>query len=62
MILQKFVIGQMFKSKKFWYAVSSIVVPILCNMFGMDEESATKVFYSLISLVLGQGIADSGKK
>lgn len=62
MILQKLVLGQMFKSKKFWYAISSIVVPILCNTLGMDEATATNVFYSLLTLVLGQGIADSGKK
>jgi|TARA_B100001094_G_C18189440_1_gene806090 hypothetical protein len=62
MILQKLVLGQMFKSKKFWYAISSIVVPIICNTLGMDEETATKMFYSLLTLVLGQGIADSGKK
>jgi hypothetical protein len=62
MILQKLVLGQMFKTKKFWYAISSIVVPIICNTLGMDEETATKMFYSLLTLVLGQGIADSGKK
>jgi hypothetical protein len=62
MILQKLVLGQMLKSKKFWYAISSIVVPIICNTLGMDEETATKMFYSLLTLVLGQGIADSGKK
>lgn len=61
-MLQKMLIGQIFKSKKFWYAVSSIVVPILCNTLGMDEATATNVFYSLLTLVLGQGIADSGKK
>jgi uncharacterized membrane protein YgaE (UPF0421/DUF939 family) len=61
-MIQKMLIGQIFKSKKFWYAVSSIVVPILCNSFGLDEEVATNTFYSLLALVLGQGIADSGKK
>jgi hypothetical protein len=61
-MIQKMLIGQIFKSKKFWYAVSSIVVPILCNTLGMDEATATNVFYSLLTLVLGQGIADSGKK
>jgi uncharacterized membrane protein YgaE (UPF0421/DUF939 family) len=61
-MIQKLLIGQIFKSKKFWYAISSIVVPILCNTLGMDEATATNVFYSLLTLVLGQGIADSGKK
>ena len=61
-MIQKLLIGQIFKSKKFWYAISSIVVPILCNTLGMDEATATNVFYSLLTLVLGQGLADSGKK
>jgi hypothetical protein len=52
----------MLKSKKFWYAISSIVVPVMCKFLGMDVETATQVFYSLLTLVLGQGIADSGKK
>ena len=42
-MFKNFLIGQMLKSKKFWYAVSSIVVP-------------------LITLVVGQGIADSARK
>ena len=52
----------MFKSKKFWYAVASIVVPVIVTYLGVDEETATKLFYAAIALVLGQGIADSGKK
>jgi len=63
-MIQKMLIGKMFKSKKFWYAVSSIVVPMICSIefLGIDEETGTKMFYSLLTLVLGQGIADSGKK
>ena len=34
--LEKYLIGQMFKSKKFWYAVSSIVVPALVKFLGED--------------------------
>jgi|TARA_R100001443_G_scaffold30593_1_gene44350 hypothetical protein len=60
--LSKFIIGQMFKSKKFWYTVSSIVVPLIVTHLGVDEETATKVFYALLTLVVGQGIADSAKK
>jgi|TARA_R110000787_G_scaffold227388_1_gene335106 hypothetical protein len=60
--MKKWLISTMFKSKKFWYAVASIVVPVIVTYLGVDEETATKLFYAAIALVLGQGIADSGKK
>ena len=50
------------KRKKFWYAVGSIVIPLLVTYLGVDEETATKLFYASLTLVIGQGIADSGKK
>tara|TARA_R100001244_G_scaffold115950_1_gene86030 strand:- start:645 stop:800 length:156 start_codon:yes stop_codon:yes gene_type:complete len=51
----------MLKSKKFWYAVSSIVVPILVTYLGVDEATASNLFYACLTLVVGQGIADSAK-
>ncbi len=59
--LEKFLIGQMLKSKKFWYAISSVVVPALVTFLGVDEATATNLYYSLLTLVLGQGIADIAK-
>ena len=61
-MFKKWLIAQIFKSKKFWYAVSSIVVPILVAYLGVDEETARNLFYASLTLVIGQGIADSGKK
>jgi|TARA_R110000824_G_scaffold354103_1_gene541186 hypothetical protein len=61
-MFKKFLIGQMLKSKKFWYAVSSIVVPILVTYLGVDEATATNLFYACLTLVVGQGIADSARK
>ena len=52
----------MLSSKKFWYAVGSIVVPLIVTYLGVDEATATNLFYAALALVLGQGIADSGKK
>ena len=52
----------MMKSKKFWYAVSSIVVPILVQYLGVDEATASNLFYACLTLVVGQGIADSARK
>jgi len=59
--MKKWLIATMFKSKKFWYAVASIVVPIIVTYLGVDEATATKLFYAALTLVVGQGIADSGK-
>ena len=58
----KLLISKMFKSKKFWYAVSSVVVPIILTYLGVDEATAQNLFYAALTLVVGQGIADVGKK
>ena len=58
----KLLISKMFKSKKFWYAVSSVVVPIIVTYLGVDEATARNLFYAALTLVVGQGIADVGKK
>jgi|TARA_R100001143_G_scaffold48641_1_gene43515 hypothetical protein len=60
--MKKWLITQMFKSKKFWYAIASIVVPLIVTYLGVDEETAKNLFYAALTLVVGQGIADSGKK
>ena len=51
----------MFKSKKFWYAISSVLVPALVTFLGVDVETAEKIFQALLVLILGQGIADIKK-
>ena len=60
--MKNWLILTMMKSKKFWYAVSSIVVPILVQYLGVDEATASNLFYACLALVLGQGIADSARK
>jgi len=60
--LEKYLIGQMVKSKKFWYAISSVVVPTIVTYLGVDEMTANNLYYALLALVLGQGIADIAKK
>ena len=60
--LEKFLIGQMLKSKKFWYAISSVVVPALVTYLGVDETTATNLYYAILTLIVGQGIADIAKK
>lgn len=58
----KLLISKMIKSKKFWYAVSSVVVPIIVTHLGVDQATAQNLFYAALTLVVGQGIADAGKK
>jgi hypothetical protein len=60
--LEKYLIGQMLKSKKFWYAVSSVVVPALVSYLGVDETTARDLFYAILTLIGAQGIADIAKK
>ena len=59
--MKNWLILTMMKSKKFWYAISSVVVPAMVTYIGVDETTATNLFYALLTLVLGQGIADSAK-
>ena len=58
----KLLISKIIKSKKFWYAVSSVVVPIIVTYLWVDVATAQNLFYAGLTLVVGQGIADVGKK
>ena len=60
--LSKYLIGQMFKSKKFWYAISSVVIPTLVTYLGVDVTTAKDLYYAILTLIVGQGIADVAKK
>lgn len=60
--LEKYLIGQMMKSKKFWYAISSVVIPAIVTYVGVDEATATNLYYAILTLIVGQGIADIAKK
>tara|TARA_R100001163_G_scaffold15594_1_gene14088 strand:+ start:426 stop:632 length:207 start_codon:yes stop_codon:yes gene_type:complete len=59
---QKLFVQQILSSKKFWYALSSVIVPSLVSYLGVDEETAQKLFYALLSLAGFQGLADFGKE
>jgi|TARA_R100000306_G_C4340477_1_gene124953 hypothetical protein len=60
--MKNWLILTMMKSKKFWYAVSAVVVPALVTYLGVDEETATNLYHAILVLILGQGIADVSKK
>ena len=60
--MKNWLILTMMKSKKFWYAVGSVVIPALVTYLGVDEETATNLYHAILVLILGQGIADISKK
>tara|TARA_B110000495_G_scaffold33223_1_gene26001 strand:- start:23681 stop:23875 length:195 start_codon:yes stop_codon:yes gene_type:complete len=64
--MRKWIIFQtlkrMFTSRKFLYTVVGIIVQLLSDNWGIDPEVSQNILYSLIALVLGQGIADANKK
>ena len=60
-LLERFIIGQMIKSKKFWYAIASVVVPAIVTYLGVSEATATELYHAILVLILGQGIADVAK-
>jgi hypothetical protein len=51
----------MFSSKKFWYAVGSVVIPAIVSYLGVSPETAQEIFYAALTLIIGQGIADIKK-
>jgi len=60
-MLKEFLIGQMIKSKKFWYAVAGVLVQLLSDTFGLDAAQTQNILYSIIALILGTGMQDFGK-
>ena len=63
--MQKWLIYQtlrrMVSSRKFLYTVVGIIVQLLSDNWGVDPEVSQNILYSLVALVIGQGIADSKK-
>ncbi len=59
--MKNWLINQMFASKKFWYAIGSIVIPAIVTYLGVSENTATEIFYAALTLIIGQGIADIKK-
>jgi|TARA_R100000988_G_C3899255_1_gene116685 hypothetical protein len=59
--MKNYIIFAMLKSKKFWYTIGAIVVPVIARSLGLDEAEVNKVFIAIVTLIVGQGIADSNK-
>jgi|TARA_R110002020_G_scaffold216482_3_gene424215 uncharacterized membrane protein YqaE (UPF0057 family) len=52
---------KMFDSRKFWYTIGAIFVPFVAVKLGLTETEVEKVYYAILTLILGQGIADIKK-
>jgi len=55
------ILKKMFDSRKFWYAISAVFVPFIAAKLGLSEAEVQKVYYAILTLILGQGIADIKK-
>tara|TARA_R110000751_G_scaffold156096_1_gene261574 strand:- start:83 stop:265 length:183 start_codon:yes stop_codon:yes gene_type:complete len=60
--MKNWLIRTMLKSKKFWYAISAVVVPTLVQLMGVSTGTAEDLYHAILVLILGQGIADVSKK
>ena len=55
------ILKKMFDSRKFWYTISAVFVPFVAVKLGLTEGEVEKVYYAILTLILGQGIADIKK-
>ena len=55
------ILKKVFNSKKFWYTVGAIFVPFAAVKLGLTEGEIEKVYYAILTLILGQGLADIKK-
>jgi len=56
------ILKKMFGSRKFWYTIGAIFIPFIAAKLGLGEAEVEKVYYAILTLILGQGIADISKK
>jgi|TARA_R100001443_G_scaffold47807_1_gene60282 hypothetical protein len=59
--MKNYIITQLLSSKKVWLGISSIVIPMIANYLGVDEDSVSKIWWSLLAMLIGQSAADFGK-
>jgi|TARA_R100000030_G_scaffold88442_1_gene72398 hypothetical protein len=60
--MKNYILTQLLKSKKVWLGISSIVIPMVANFLGADEDAVSKIWYSCLAMLLGQSAADFGKE
>tara|TARA_B100001094_G_C18122545_1_gene767661 strand:+ start:924 stop:1112 length:189 start_codon:yes stop_codon:yes gene_type:complete len=60
--MKSYIITKLLTSKKVWLGISSIVIPLIANLLGADEEAVSKIWWSLLAMLGGQSFADFGKE
>jgi len=60
--MQNYIITKLLTSKKVWLGISSIVIPLIANFLGAEEEAVSKIWWSLLAMLGGQSFADFGKE
>ena len=60
-LLEKYLLGKMLNSKKFWYAVIGCLTTLLSDTFNLNPEEESNILMSIAALIIGQGLADFGK-
>ena len=59
--MKNYIITQLLTSKKVWLGLASIIIPLIANALNVDEDSVSKIWWSLIAMLGGQSFADFGK-
>ena len=59
--MKNYIITQLLTSNKVWLGLASIVILLIANALNVDEESVSKIWWSLIAMLGGQSFADFGK-
>tara|TARA_R100000654_G_C2620897_1_gene118442 strand:- start:259 stop:450 length:192 start_codon:yes stop_codon:yes gene_type:complete len=59
--MKQYLIMTILKSKKVWYTIAAIIVPLVAEALGTDEQSVSNIFWALVALTGAQGVADFGK-
>ena len=60
--MKNYIITKLLTSKKVWLGISSIVIPLIANLLGADEDAVSKIWWSLLAMLGGQSFADFGKE
>jgi hypothetical protein len=58
--MKKF-LKKIIQSRKFWFTISAIVIPLIVKKMGVDVETATNIFWAFVALTGAQGLADLGE-
>ena len=59
--MKQYLIMTILKSKKVWYTIAAIIVPLVAEALGTDEQSVSNIIWALVALTGAQGVADFGK-